>query len=104
MAAASTTRLRLRVTPGARSTGIVGRQGDAWKVRVTAAPEHGRANDAVLRLLAEALGVPRDDVTLVSGHGSREKTVELTGMETALAERRLASAAAPGRVRKDRRP
>jgi len=104
MAAASTTRLRLRVTPGARSAGIVGRQGDAWKVRVTAAPEHGRANDAVLRLLAEALGVPRDDVTLVSGHGSREKTVELTGMETALAERRLASAAAPGRVRKDRRP
>ena len=104
MAAASTTRLRLRVTPGARSTGIVGRQGDAWKVRVTAAPEHGRANDAVLRLLAEALGVPRDDVTLVSGHGSREKTVELTGMETALVERRLTSAAAPGRGRKDRRP
>lgn len=104
MAAASTTRLRLRVTPGARSAGIVGRQGDAWKVRVTAAPEHGRANDAVLRLLAEALGVPRDDVTLVSGHGSREKTVELAGMGPALVERRLASAAVPGRVRKDGQP
>ena len=98
MAAASITRLRLRVTPGARSTGIVGRHGEAWKVRVTAAPEHGRANDAVLRLLADAVGVPRDDVTLVAGHGSREKTVELTGIETALAEQRLESAAG----RKDR--
>ena len=104
MAAASTTRLRLRVTPGARSAGIVGRQGDAWKVRVTAAPEHGRANDAVLRLLAEALGVPRDDVTLVSGHGTREKTVELTGVEPELIESRLASAAAPGRGKKAGRP
>jgi len=104
MAAASTTRLRLRVIPGARSAGIVGRQGDAWKVRVTAAPEHGRANDAVLRVLAEALGVPRGDVSLVAGHGSREKTVELAGMGAALAERRLASAAVPGRARKESRP
>jgi uncharacterized protein (TIGR00251 family) len=104
MAAASTTRLRLRVTPGARSAGIVGRHGDAWKVRVTAAPEHGRANDAVLRLLAETLGVPRDDVTLVSGHGSREKTVELTGLGPALIERRLASATVPGGGGKDTHP
>jgi uncharacterized protein YggU (UPF0235/DUF167 family) len=104
MAAASTTRLRLRVTPGARTAAIVGRHGGAWKVRVTAAAERGRANEAVLRLLADVLRVPREDLTLVWGHGSREKTVELAGMETALAERRLAAAAAPGRVRKDRRP
>lgn len=107
MAAASTTRLRLRVTPGARSAAIVGRQGDAWKVRVTAAADRGRANDAVLRLLAETLRVPLDDLTIVWGHASREKTVELTGMQLALAERRLGAAAdAPGTGRggKDKRP
>ena len=56
--AAASTRVRLRVSPGAGRAQVVGRHGDAWKVRVTAAPEHGRANDAVLRLLAEVLAVP----------------------------------------------
>ncbi|MGH3056063.1 MAG: DUF167 domain-containing protein, partial [Gaiellaceae bacterium] len=46
---AETTRLRLRVSPGAGRTALVGRHGDAWKVRVTEAPERGRANEAVLR-------------------------------------------------------
>ncbi len=100
---AASTRLRLRVSPGAGRAQIVGRQGDAWKVRVTAAPEQGRANEAVLRLLAEALALPRDAVSLVSGHGGRDKIVELTGLGPALAERRLASASAPDRGRKDRR-
>jgi uncharacterized protein len=94
MVAASTTRLRLRVTPGAPSAGIVGRHGDAWKVRVTAAPENGRANDAVVRLLAELLGVARGDVTIVAGHGSRDKVVELTGIDGDEAERRLDAASA----------
>ena len=58
--AAASTRVRLRVSPGAGRAQVVGRHGDAWKVRVTAAPEQGRANDAVLRLLAEVLAVPRD--------------------------------------------
>ena len=63
----TTTRLRLRVAPGASVPGVVGRHGDAWKVRVAAAPERGKANDAVLDLLAETLDVPRRNVTLVSG-------------------------------------
>jgi uncharacterized protein len=99
----TSTRLRLRVSPGAGRTEIVGRHGDAWKVRVTTAPEMGRANEAVLRLLAEALAVPRGDVTLVSGHGARDKIVELAGLGPALIERRLSSASAPDRGRKDRR-
>jgi hypothetical protein len=98
-----TTRLRLRVSPGGSRAAVVGRQGDAWKVRVTEAPERGRANEAVLRLLAETLALPRGAVTLVSGHGGREKIVELTGVGPALIERRLASAAATGRGRKERR-
>jgi hypothetical protein len=86
------TRLRLRVSPGAGRAAIVGRYGEGWKVRVTAPPEHGRANDAVLRLLADTLAVPRDTLTLVSGHAARDKIVELTGVGPALVERRLDSA------------
>jgi uncharacterized protein len=94
MVAASITRLRLRVTPGARNAGIAGRHGDGWKVRVTAAPEKGRANDAVVRLLADVLGVARDDVTIVAGHGSRDKVVELAGIDAGDADARLDAASA----------
>ena len=99
---AETTRLRVRVSPGSGRTALVGRHGDAWKVRVTAAPERGRANEAVLRLLADALALPRTALTLVSGHAAREKTVELTGVGPALIERRLTSAVEAGRGRKER--
>jgi uncharacterized protein len=100
----ASTRLRLRVSPGAGRAAIVGRHGDAWKVRVTAAPENGRANEAVLRLIADTVSLPRHAVTLVSGHGGRDKIVELTGVGPALIERRLASASTDVRARKDRRP
>ena len=89
---ASTTRLRLRVAPGASKAGVVGRHGEAWKVRVAAAPERGKANEAVLALLAVALAVPRANVTLVSGSSSRDKIVELAGIEPDEIERRLATA------------
>jgi uncharacterized protein (TIGR00251 family) len=97
------TRLRLRVSPGAGRAAIVGRYGEGWKIRVTAPPEGGRANDAVLRLLAETLAVPRDSLTLVSGHSGRDKIVELAGLGPGLVERRLASASATDRSRKDSR-
>ncbi len=90
---AVSTRLRLRVAPGAARASVVGRHGEAWKVRVAAPPEGGRANDAVIRLLAETLSVPRDSVALVSGHGGRDKIVELAGLGPSQIERRLASAA-----------
>jgi uncharacterized protein (TIGR00251 family) len=90
---AVSTRLRLRVAPGAARAEVVGRHGEAWKVRVVAAPEDGRANDAVVRLLAEALGVRSDAVTLVSGHSARDKIVELAGLGPDQTERRLESAA-----------
>ena len=87
-----TTRVRLRVSPGASRAAIVGRHGEGWKLRVTAAPERGKANDAVLALLAETLAVPRSSVKLVSGGGSRDKIVELAGIEPDEIERRLAIA------------
>jgi uncharacterized protein (TIGR00251 family) len=96
---ALSTRVRLRVAPGAQRAGVVGRHGEAWKVRVASPPEGGRANEAVVRLLAETLRVPREAVTLVSGHGGRDKIVELTGLGLSQIEQRLASAAREERPR-----
>jgi uncharacterized protein (TIGR00251 family) len=87
------TRVSLRVAPGATRSGVIGRHGDAWKVRVTAPAEGGRANDAVVHLLADTLALPRASVTLVSGHSARDKIVELAGVEPEEIERRFASAA-----------
>jgi len=84
-----TTRLRLRVSPGAQRTELAGRYADGWKVRVAAAPERGRANEAVIGLLARRLGIDRADVSLVSGHATRDKVVELRGLGRLEAERRL---------------
>jgi uncharacterized protein len=88
----ATTRLRLRVAPGAARSAIVGRHGDAWKLRVRSAPEGGRANADVLSLLAETLDVPARSLTLVAGHASRDKVVELRGLDADEAEQRLAGA------------
>jgi len=89
---ASTTRLRVRVSPGARKTEVVGRHGEAWKLRVAAAPADGKANEAVVGLLAKVLAVPRARVALVAGHSGRDKVVELVGIDPAETDRRLASA------------
>lgn len=92
-------RVRLRIVPGAGASAVLGRQGDAWKVRVGAPAERGAVNTALLRLLADAPGLGRRDVTLVSGHGAREKIVELAGLAPAEVERRLASAEREGLCR-----
>jgi uncharacterized protein len=84
-------RLRLRVSPGANTTALVGQHGDAWKIRVAAPPEDGKANEAVLRLLADRLELPRGSVRLVSGASARDKIVELEGISGADANRRLAA-------------
>jgi len=83
------TRIALRVAPGAPHAKVVGRHGTAWKLRVTAPPEDGKANEAVLRLLAETLGLPRRHITIVSGHGARDKVVSLAGLRPDEVERRL---------------
>jgi uncharacterized protein (TIGR00251 family) len=90
-------RLHLRVSPGASSDAVVGRHGAAWKVRVAAPPENGKANAAVVRLLAGALGVPARDVSIVSGQSSRDKTVALAGLDTDEIERRLVNASGAGK-------
>lgn len=82
-------RLRVRVTPGAASSEVTGRVGEAWRVRVAAPPERGRANDELVRLLSQRLGVARSGITLVSGHTARDKLVELRGVDARDVERAL---------------
>jgi uncharacterized protein (TIGR00251 family) len=71
----SGTRLRLRVKAGARKTAILGVHDGALKVSVTTAPEKGKANKAVLELLASALSLSPSSLELVAGRTSPDKTV-----------------------------
>lgn len=79
--------------PNGRRAEVVGRYGDAWKIRVSAAPEKGRANDELVRFLGDVLDVPRGAVEVVRGHGSRDKLVVVTGVEQAAIDARLAALA-----------
>ena len=73
--------LRLHVQPGAGRTSVVGRHGDALKVKVAAPPEQGRANEACAALVASILGVKPASVALTSGETSRSKRFKVTGIE-----------------------
>lgn len=93
-------RLAVRVHPGARKDALSARLvSGEWKVAVSAPPEGGRANEAVAELLAELLGVRRREVRVTRGLASRVKSVEVTGLETGEAERRLAAALAAAKGR-----
>ena len=77
-----TARLRVRVHPGARRQRVGGRMADGtWRLEVRAAPEGGRANEAVVRLLAGVLGLPRGAVRVAAGQSSRSKLIEIYGPE-----------------------
>jgi uncharacterized protein (TIGR00251 family) len=65
--------LNVHAQPGAGRTQITGRHGDALKIRVAVPPEHGRANDALAKVLAEVFGVATSAVSIVSGEKSRTK-------------------------------
>jgi uncharacterized protein YggU (UPF0235/DUF167 family) len=81
--------LRLKVVPGASASEVVGRHGDRLKVRVSAAPEAGAANRAVLELLAVRLGVSPRSLTLAAGAGAPLKTVCVHGLTLADVARAL---------------
>jgi uncharacterized protein len=67
----------------------VGRHGEAWKLRVLAPPQERGANAAVVELLASVLGVPARTISVVSGHGARDKLVEVAGIAPDEIDRRL---------------
>lgn len=84
----------LNVHPKARRDDIVGIHDDRLKIRVNAAPEGGRANDAVLDLLADRLGLKRNQLSLISGATGRLKRVVVTGISRSGLAERLAGALA----------
>jgi uncharacterized protein len=85
-------RITITVSPGAARSELVGRHGDGWKVRVAAPAERGRANEALVDLLAGALALRRDRIRVVSGHASRHKLVEIADLDAEEVGRRLKAA------------
>ena len=85
-------RIRVRLTPRAARDTIAGWQDGVLRVRVTAPPVEGRANAALERLLAGALGLPKTAVRVVGGEQSRDKTVAVEGIAQEEALRRLGEA------------
>ena len=79
-ATATGVRLTVRVQPRASSNEIAGVHGDALKVRLSAPPVDGAANESLVNFLAGAFGIPSRDITIVAGSNSRSKIVELTGV------------------------
>ncbi|HEX7522307.1 MAG TPA: DUF167 domain-containing protein [Acidimicrobiia bacterium] len=73
--------LHVHVQPGAGRSAIVGRHGDALKVRVAAPPVDNRANDAAGAILAETFGVKRGAVELIAGQKSRIKRFRIRGLD-----------------------
>ena len=83
-------RFRVRVTPKSRADEVGRPLADGTvRVRVRAPAEAGRANEAVVALLAGALGLPRAAVRIAGGHGSRDKWIEAEGLSSDEAVRRL---------------
>jgi uncharacterized protein len=73
--------LSLKVVPGSSRDDVVGWLGDSLKVKVKAPPEKGRANEAVIALLADRLGIDPSSIAVVSGHGSPAKVVAVDSMD-----------------------
>jgi uncharacterized protein (TIGR00251 family) len=73
--------LAVRVQPRARRDEIAGERAGALLVRVTAPPVEGKANEAVRRLIAQRLGVAPGNVTVVRGATSRDKLLDISGVE-----------------------
>ncbi len=71
--------LTLHIQPGAKRTDVAGLHGDALKIRLAAPPIEGRANEALLKFIAESFGVPLRQVELKQGGQSRHKVVAITG-------------------------
>lgn len=86
-------RLQVRAVPGAHRTELVGRYGDAWKIRVAAAPERGRANAELQRFLADLVGVARTAVMIDAGAGGRDKLVRVEGVDSDTIARLITAAA-----------
>jgi uncharacterized protein len=84
MADETTAIVAIHAQPGAGRSEVVGRYGDAMKVRVAAPPENGRANEAIGRLLADQFGLAANAVALLSGASGRAKRFKISGVDEAV--------------------
>ena len=75
--------LTVRVHPGARKNGVTGVHAEAVKIALTTPPVDGKANEALIVFLADALRVPRARIAIVAGLTSRAKTLRITGKRAA---------------------
>jgi uncharacterized protein (TIGR00251 family) len=83
--------LSVRVHPGARRNAILGVHAEALKISLTTPPVDGRANEALIAFLAEALQLPKSRISLLAGATSRTKVLRVAGKSAAEAETALSS-------------
>ena len=74
--------LTLHIQPGAKKTEFAGLHGDALKIRLAAPPVDGKANEALIKIAAVTLKLPKSAVNLKSGQTSRRKVLEVIGAES----------------------
>ena len=88
----------IRVLPRSSRCEVMGIQEGTLKLKITAPPVDGRANEECLRLLAEALKIKKSQITIRSGHQSRNKIIAVAGLSAAALQAKLAElqGAAPG--------
>jgi len=83
MADSSGTVIKVKVIPRSSRTDILGKENDIYRMKLSDPPVEGRANKAVIELLAEKLGVPRREIEIVSGKTGRLKTIRIRGLTAA---------------------
>lgn len=88
--------INVKVVPGASRSEIAGTLGDHLKVRLAAPPEDGRANRELVEVLAQACGVGRADVAVLTGHANAQKRVLVAGIDEKTAAQRLGIASREG--------
>jgi len=80
MSLKTTTEIRVKLLPKSSMNQIVGREGDHFKVKVTAPPIEGKANRALIELLAKKLHIPKGRIEITSGKHSRLKSIRIAGL------------------------
>ncbi len=88
--------IRVRAQAGSQRNGVVGLREDEIMLCVTSPPEKGRANDAILKLLAKTLGIARSRVNLITGHTNRHKRFCVQGKDLDAVQVALVAALPPG--------
>ncbi len=88
--------LNLHIQPGAKQTDVIGTHGDALKIRLASPPVDGKANEVLIALLAETLGIAKSRLSLVSGQTSRIKRVSIANVSAAEVEQKLCPAGKVG--------